>query len=68
MVLNPLKIQDSKKLFLGIYPGTKFPFLGPKKFLRIFGLQLVPSTTFHKKLKHMQYLVLNTGSSGMQAF
>ena len=34
MVRNPLKFQEKKsnKIFLGIYPGTKSPFLGPKNF------------------------------------
>jgi hypothetical protein len=45
MVLNPLKIQEknSKNFFLGIYPGTKSPFLGPKNVSNIFWLYQVPS-------------------------
>jgi hypothetical protein len=39
------KIQ--KNTFLAIYPGT---FLGPKKFPKIFWLQLVPDTTIQKKI------------------
>jgi hypothetical protein len=51
MVQNPLKIQEkNSKIFLGIYPGTKFPFLGsPKNFSNFFWLQLVPGTTIEKK-------------------
>jgi hypothetical protein len=29
-------LKNSKKDFLAIYPGTKSPFLGPKKILEIF--------------------------------
>jgi hypothetical protein len=53
MVQNPLKIQEknSKNIFLGIHPGTKFPFLEPKNFPNFFWLQLVPGTTIEKKIK-----------------
>ena len=56
MVQKPLKIQEksSKKFFLGIYPGTKSPFLGPKNFPNFVWLHLVPGTTIEKK---------NTGST-----
>jgi hypothetical protein len=43
------KIQ--KNFFLGIYPGTKSPFLGPKNFSNFFWLHLVPGTTIEKNLK-----------------
>jgi hypothetical protein len=56
MVQNPLKIQEkkSKKFFLGIYPGTKSPFLRPKNFQNFFWLQLGPGTTIEKKNKKTQ--------------
>jgi hypothetical protein len=52
MVQNPLKIyeKNSKKNFLGIFPGTKSPFLETKNF-QIFWLQLVPGNTIKKKIK-----------------
>jgi hypothetical protein len=61
MVQNPLKIQEniSKIFFLGIYPGTKSPFLRPKNFPNFFWLHLVPGTTIEKKIK-------NTGSTWYQ--
>jgi hypothetical protein len=37
MVLNP------QKNFLGIYAGTKYPFLGQTNFSNYFWLHLVPS-------------------------
>jgi hypothetical protein len=53
MGTKPLKIQEnsSKKFFLGIYPGTKYPFLRPNIFPNYFWLQLLPGTNIEKKLK-----------------
>ena len=49
-VQRPRKIEEnnSKKAFLGIYPGTKSTFLGRKKISKLFKLHLVPGTTFKK--------------------
>ena len=54
MVHNPLKIQEKNfknNFCMDIYPGTKSAFLGPKKFLIFFWLQLVPGTTIENKNK-----------------
>jgi hypothetical protein len=56
---NPLNIKEknSKKNFFGaIYPGTKSPFLRPKKFSNFFWLQLVPGTTIEIKNKKTQVI------------
>jgi hypothetical protein len=53
MAQKTLIIQEKiqKKIFLGIYPGTKSPFLRPKNFPNFFWLQLIPGTTIEEKLK-----------------
>ncbi len=56
MVRKPLKIQEKnfkKKIFLAIYPGTKSPFLGLKKSLKFYWLQLVIGPTIQKDLKNV---------------
>jgi hypothetical protein len=50
MVQKPLKIQEKiqKNFLLGIYPGTKSPFLGPKKVFEFF-LAAVSTRYYHRK-------------------
>jgi hypothetical protein len=57
VVPNPLRNQEknSKKFFLGIYSGTKFPFLSLINFSIFFWLQLVPGTTTKKKTASTWY-------------